>query len=99
MSSRASASIPTPRTQAYDKLRGEAMQDALRQAEAYLAPVGLRLARILEITPFDGGREKIARYAMDGGLGSGAPPPADIPIEPGTMTLTTQVQVVWEISP
>ncbi len=75
------------------------MQDALTKAKAYVAPVGLRLARILEITPFDTEREKIARYALDGGVGSGAAAPTDIPIEPGTITLEAQVQVVWELTP
>jgi uncharacterized protein YggE len=84
---------------AYAKLRGEAMQDALTQAKAYIAPVGLRLAHVLEITPLDTEREKIARYALDGGVGSGAAAPTDIPIEPGTITLEAQVQVVWELTP
>lgn len=81
------------------KLRGEAMQDALNKAKAYVAPVGLHLARILEIAPLDVDRERIARYAMDG-VASGAPTPtSNIPIEPGTLTLETQVQVVWEVGP
>lgn len=85
---------------AFAKLRGEAMQDALNKAKAYVAPVELRLARILQIAPFDSDRDKlVARYAMDsGGLGA-TPAPASIPIEPGTLILETQVQVTWEVSP
>ncbi len=84
---------------AYAKLRAQAVQDAVAQAKAYVAPVGLRLARVLEITPLDTEREKIARYALDGSVGSGAAAPTDIPIEPGTITLEAQVQVVWELTP
>lgn len=81
------------------KLRGKAMEDALDKAKAYVAPVGLRLVRILDIAPVDGERDKIARYAMDeGGLGA-TPAPESIPIEPGTLILETQVQVTWEVGP
>ncbi|HEY1736303.1 MAG TPA: SIMPL domain-containing protein [Methylovirgula sp.] len=83
---------------AYAKLRGQAVENALSQAKAYVAPVGLRLARILDISPMETDREKLSRYAMDG-IAAGAPAPSEIPIEPGTITLEAQVQVVWELSP
>jgi uncharacterized protein YggE len=84
--------------EAYDKLRGEAMQDALRQAKAYLPAVGLHLGRVLEIMPFNVNSPK-TRHVMSGASFGSAAAPVDIPIEPGTLSLETQVQVVWELSP
>jgi uncharacterized protein len=79
----------------YDKLRDEAVRDALRRAKGYLPSVDLSLGRVLEIAP------------MEGGIGSGFPAPAaaafarseqiNIPIEPGTLTLQSDVQVTWEL--
>jgi uncharacterized protein len=81
---------------AYDKLRGEAMKDALRQARAYVMPVGLHLGRVLEIAPVGAASPPMYRMAA----ASYEPaPPANIPVEPGTLTLETQVQVVWEVIP
>jgi hypothetical protein len=82
----------------YDRLRGEALQDALRQAKAYLPAGGPHLGRILEISPVNAVSQKYLRYAS--GASAGPPPAAtNIPIEPGTLTLEAQVQVVWELSP
>ncbi|MGA3302219.1 MAG: SIMPL domain-containing protein [Methylovirgula sp.] len=84
---------------AYTKLRGSAVEDALNKAKAYVAPIGLRLARVLEIGPSDNNYGNAGRYALDD-VGSGAnAPSADIPIEPGMLTLEVQVQVTWELSP
>jgi uncharacterized protein len=82
---------------AYNRLRGQAMQDALRQAKAYMAAVGQHLGRILEIAPIDVVSQRVFRYAS--GASFAAPAPANIPIEPGTLNLEAQVQVVWELSP
>lgn len=85
--------------EAYDKLRGEAMQDALRRAKAYLPAVGLHLGRVLEIAPpNDIVEQKRFRYAAAPAYGRPAEP-ASIPIEPGTLTLDTEVQVIWELAP
>jgi len=81
--------------QAYDKLRGEAMTDALRQANAYVAPVGLHLGRVLEISPSGNASPQAFRFARSAKFES--PETADIPIAPGTLSLETQVQVVWEL--
>ncbi len=80
---------------AYDKLRDEAVRDALRRAKDYLPSVGLSLGRVLEIAP------------MEGNVGLSAAPRAaayaraaetSIPLEPGTITLQTDVQVTWELT-
>lgn len=84
---------------AYAKLRSAAVEDALNKAKAYVAPVGLRLARVLEIGPSDMNYGNAGRYALDD-IGSGAnAPSANIPIEPGMLTLEIQVRVSWELSP
>jgi uncharacterized protein YggE len=84
---------------AYEKLRGEAMKDALRRAKAYLPAVGLRLGRVLEIAPpSDIVAPRRFRYAAAPAYGREAEP-MSIPIEPGTLTLDTEVQVTWELSP
>lgn len=82
---------------AYDKLRGEAMQDALRQAKAYLAPVDLHLGRVLEIAPFGNASPQNFRFATSAKFEPVQT--VDIPVAPGTLTLETQVQVTWELSP
>jgi uncharacterized protein len=84
--------------EAYDKLRDEAMRDALRRAKDYLPAAGMRLGRVIEIAPVESGatRSKVAMFA---GPASGAARPAtSIPIEPGTLILETDVQVTWELS-
>jgi uncharacterized protein YggE len=85
------------KSEAYDKLRGDAVQDALRKAKAYMPPLGLKLGRVLVIEPqanVGSPRGTIfAATAMDGGNAT------NIPIEPGTQTLEIEVKVTWEISP
>jgi hypothetical protein len=80
---------------AYDQLRGEAMKDALRQAKAYIGPVGLHLGRVLEISPF--GNPPPRHFLLARSAKFESPETADIPIAPGTLSLETQVQVVWEL--
>lgn len=84
------------KTEAYDKLRAEAVADALRKAKAYTPPLGLKLGRVLEIAPqasVGAPRGTIFAAAMDG---SG---PTSIPIEPGTQTLEIEVKITWEVTP
>lgn len=82
--------------EAYDKLRDQAMRDALRQANAYLAAVGVKLGRVLEISPLEAGAPSGAPFAAEARVAR--PPEASIPIEPGTITLQTDVQVTWELT-
>jgi uncharacterized protein len=84
---------------AYSKLRGAAVEDALNKAKAYVAPIGLHLARVVEIAPSSTNYGNAGRYALDD-IGSGAnAPSANVPIEPGMLTLEVQVEVAWEVSP
>jgi uncharacterized protein YggE len=84
------------KTEAYDKLRGDAVADALRKAKAYMPPLGLKLGRVLEISPAASvgqPRGAIFAAAVDG---SG---PTSIPIEPGTQTLEIEVKITFEVTP
>ncbi|MFZ1960903.1 MAG: SIMPL domain-containing protein [Methylovirgula sp.] len=78
--------------EAYDKLRDAAMRDALRRAKDYLPAVGLKLGRVLEIAPND---VSAPRFALAAGSSA---PAAAVPIEPGALTLETEVQVTWELT-
>lgn len=84
--------------EAYDKLRDEAMRDALRRAKDYLPAVGLSLGRVIEIAPVESvaTRSNVAMFASP--ASGAARPPASIAIEPGTLTLQTDVQVTWELT-
>ncbi|MGB8278608.1 MAG: SIMPL domain-containing protein [Methylovirgula sp.] len=84
--------------EAYDKLRDEAMQDALRKAKAYLPALGLKLGRVLEIMPqANVGTPRGTIFAA--AMPTAPTEPISIPIEPGTQTLQIEVRVSWEISP
>jgi uncharacterized protein YggE len=84
------------KTEAYDKLRGEAVADALRKAKAYMPPLGLKLGRVLEISPAASvGQPRGAIFAASVD-GSG---PTSIPIEPGTQTLEIEVKITFEVTP
>lgn len=82
----------------YDRLRGEAMKDAIRRAKDHVTAAGISLGRILEIAPEDAGeRFKFASAAaIPLASRSGVP---GIPMAPGTLTFSSQVQVVWELQP
>jgi uncharacterized protein YggE len=83
--------------EAYDKLRDDAMRDALRRAKDYLPAVGVSLGRVLEINPLDSDiapRGNMAMFAASARASDAA-----IPIEPGTLVLETTVQVTWEVTP
>ncbi|QXX75691.1 SIMPL domain-containing protein [Methylovirgula sp. HY1] len=87
----------THKKEAYDKLRGAAVEDALRQANAYLAPLGLKLGRVLEIAPPENPGAARARMPTFAAISASGAAPASIPIEAGTQKLSAQVQVTWEI--
>ena len=87
----------THKSEAYDQLRGAAVQDALRQAKTYLAPLGLKLGRVLEITPLENPGAARARMPALAAVSASGSAPANIPIEVGTQKLAAQVQVSWEI--
>jgi uncharacterized protein YggE len=84
--------------QKYDGLRADAARDALRKAKIYVNALGLRLGRILEIAP-PSNRPMMPAPAVK----AFAQPQADragvaVPVEPGFQTLTSEVQVVWELA-
>lgn len=83
--------------EAYDKLRDAAMRDALRQAKDYLPAADMSLGRVIEISPVEGVAEPRANLAF-AAAPAARPAEAPIPIEPGTLTLQTEVEVTWELS-
>jgi uncharacterized protein YggE len=85
---------------AYDALRANAARDAQHQAQVYAEALGVKLGRILEIgapqTHWRAGEMAMPRMAA---AAKAAPAAVAIPIEPGVLTLETEVQVVWELLP
>ncbi len=81
---------------AYEKLRGEAVQDALRRAQAYLSVTSAKLGRIIEVADQDVPLAPTPRFHAMVGAPENAASTA-IPIEPGTETLHCTVRVTWEI--
>jgi uncharacterized protein len=81
-----------------DDLRAKAIGDAGRRARLYADALGLRLGRVLEISPEatfypEGGVADVALRRAGAAEGSG---PA-IPIAPGVQKLQAQARVVWEL--
>jgi uncharacterized protein YggE len=86
------------REEKLDVLRGEAMRDSLRKANAYVNALGLKLGRVLEIAPpasyavaADMPMQRRASMAQE------AAASIAIPLEPGVETLQTEIQVTWEV--
>jgi len=81
-----------------DDLRAKAIGDAGRRARLYADALGLRLGRVLEISPEatfypEGGVADVALRRTGAAEGSGAA----IPIAPGVQKLQAQARVVWEL--
>ncbi len=88
------------KTEVYDRLRGDAMRDALRRAKAHVTAAGLTLGRILEIAPQDANEPvQFTSHKMAALAPVPAPGAMGIPMTPGTLTFTSQVPVVWELQP
>jgi uncharacterized protein YggE len=81
-----------------ERLRVEAIKDALHRAELYVEAIGLRLGRVLEIIPQPEGDEtRPLRLQARAGLGEAKDFEA-IPIEPGLRKLSARVTVSWALS-
>lgn len=78
-----------------DDLRADAMRDARRKAEIYVGALGLRLGRVLEISPQAEGGVPPQTFARSASI-LAAPTPK-LPVEPGTLSLQASVSVRWEI--
>ena len=81
-----------------DALRAQAIGDAARRARLYADALGLKLGRVLEISPEatfypEGGVADVALRRAGAAEGSGAA----IPIAPGVQKLQAQARVVWEL--
>ncbi len=76
-----------------DDLRAEAARDARRKAEIYVAALGLRLGRVLEITPV----EEPGFQPRDAMRKTSILATPALPVRPGTLTLRAAVSVRWEV--
>ncbi len=76
-----------------DDLRARAAQDARHKAEVYVGALGLRLGRVLAITP----GEAAAPVAPAPMRLARSPAPLVLPTRPGALTVGTAVTVRWEI--
>ncbi|PNG26247.1 SIMPL domain-containing protein [Methylocella silvestris] len=81
----------------YDALRGEAVRDALRKATSFTSGLGIRLGRVLAISPPERGRGPMP-MAMAARAAKSDAASVAIPIEPGVQTLRIEVQVAWELA-
>lgn len=75
-----------------DHLRSDAVRNARRQAEAMAAAGGVKIGRLLKIEPPDHAsavRPQVRSFYAAG--------PATMPVEPGTETLTAEVEVTYAI--
>jgi uncharacterized protein YggE len=75
-----------------DRARQQAVEDARRRAEVLAGAAGRRLGDIVEITEQTVGDPGVAPMAR-------AAQGADIPTEPGQITLRTSVQIKWRLGP
>ncbi len=77
-----------------DALRAKAVKDAERRARVYAEAAGLRLARVIEIRPFDeSGPVPLAEARM-----SAVPASFSAPLRPGLQRITERVSITWALS-
>lgn len=79
---------PTERT---DTARRRAVEDATRKARLYAEALGVSLGQIVSVDEQGGGFPRPEAMAMRVSRG------ADVPIEAGELTLTVNVNIVWEL--
>lgn len=80
-----------------DELRGAAVKDAQRRAQAYAEAAGVKLSRVLEIRPLDDAPPP-APFAMKTAMSAEARAVGDMPVRPGVQRLAARVSVVWALS-
>jgi uncharacterized protein YggE len=88
----------TQKNSKYDALRGDAVRDAMRKATGYASGLGIKLGRVLDIATEQ--PQPVVTGASPRVLGAAPrqPSAAAVPIEPGVLTLHTEVQVTWELA-
>ena len=74
-----------------DKLRADALRDARRQAETLAAAAGVKLGRLLSVERPD---RQVAVRPVVRARNAG---PATMDVEPGTQTLSAEVEASWAI--
>ena len=83
------------RSAALDQARKLAIEDAKKQAEFVAEAAGVKLVRLLNINLFASG----APYVFEGKGGGGNAPmaAAEVPVSTGQMTISAEVNLVYEI--
>lgn len=84
---------------ATDEARVAAMKKARARAELYARAAGLRVARVLSISESGGYYGPPPVMFARGEMASMAPPPPPAPIQAGELQLTTNVTVMYELTP
>ena len=81
----------------YDALRGDAVRDALRNANSYVNGLGIKLGRVLQIAAQTLYRDPAGMSPrMLGAIQREAA--TVVPVEPGSEVLRTEVRVTWELA-
>ena len=80
-----------------DKLRVNAVQNALHRATLYAHGASMKLGRLLAIEP-EADRYDAADLPFQRSIRP-ATEPVPLPVEPGTQTLTVNVTATWELVP
>ena len=84
------AFVVSPDPKRDDVLRVEAMKDARHKAQVYVEALGLRLGRVLTVTPQDQGTNAPRTF-------NAAPSRAAVPLAAGTRNQEAQVSVSFEV--
>ncbi len=77
-----------------DRLRGQAMRDARHKAEIYVAALGLKLGRVIAISP-QGSMPRPMLMKMASPMRAAA---VAVPLEVGQQSDSASVSVTWEIA-
>ncbi len=83
------------RSAALDQARKLAIEDAKKQAEFIAAAAGVKLGRLMNINLYSSG----ASFVFEGKGGGGSAPmtTAEVPVSTGQMTISAEVNLVYEI--
>jgi uncharacterized protein len=79
-----------------ERLRGLAMNDAVQRVKSYTEAIGVKLGRVIEITPMDelAARPKLLAAPA---AASGEAPAETLVLQPGLRKLGSRVMVTWSL--
>ncbi len=84
------------RSKALSEARKLAVEDAQKQASELAAAAGVTLAQVININSY-GVPAPVPMYDYRGGVGGAVAAEAAVPVSPGQMVITVQVNIVYEI--